>query len=103
MIEARHLTRRYGKLATIEDVSSVIRQEYGFEKPMRTITLSRKTSDTLTYLLGKNPKNDDYTLKASNRPEYFRLPSYRATALLEAADRKQLLTTAPETHAHTSS
>lgn len=71
--------------------------EYGLEKPLLTIMLSQKTGDTLTYLLGKNPKNDDYTLKVSNRPEYFRLPSYRATALLEAADRKQLLNTASGT------
>jgi hypothetical protein len=68
-------------------------QEYGLERPLLTITLTRKPGDTLTYLLGKNPKNNDYTLKVSNRPEYFRLPSYRATALLEAADRKQLLNT----------
>ena len=66
-------------------------QEHGLEKPLLTITLSRKTGDTLTYLLGKNPKNNDYTLKVSNRPEYFRVASYRATALLDAADRKQLL------------
>ena len=72
-------------------------QEYGLEKPLLTITLSRKTGDTLTYLLGKNPKNDDYTLKVSNRPEYFRVASYRATALLDAADRKQLLNTASGT------
>lgn len=71
-----------------------LNQEYGLEKPLLTITLTRKTGDAITYLLGKNPKNDDYTLKVSNRQEYFRLPSYRATALLEAADRKQLLNTA---------
>ncbi len=77
--------------------------EYGLEKPLLKIMLSRKIGDTLTYLLGKNPKNDDYTLKVSSRPEYFRLPSYRATALLEAADRKQLLNTAPGTSAPTKS
>ena len=71
-----------------------LNQEYGLEKPLLTITVTRKTGDAITYLLGKNPKNDDYTLKVSNRQEYFRLPSYRATALLEAADRKQLLNTA---------
>jgi hypothetical protein len=66
-------------------------REYGLEKPLLTITLTRKTGQTVTYILGKNLKSDDYTLKVSTRPEYFRLPSYRATAFLEAADRKQLL------------
>lgn len=78
-------------------------REYGLEKPSLTITLTRKTGDTMTYLLGKNPKKEDYTLKVSNRPEYFRLPSYQATALLEAADRKQLLNTDSDARAHTNS
>lgn len=68
-------------------------QEYGLEKPLLTITLTRKSGDTMTYLLGKNPKQEEYTLKVSRHPEYFRLPSYQATALLEAADRKELLNT----------
>jgi hypothetical protein len=76
-------------------------REYGLEKPSLTITLSRKTGETVTYRMGKNPKKEDHTLKVSSRPEYFRLPSYQATALLEAADRKQLLNTASEARAHT--
>ncbi len=78
-----------------------VNREYGLEKPSLTITLTRKTGDAMTYLLGKNPKKEEYTLKLSNRPEYFRLSSYQATALLEAADRKQLLNTATEARAHT--
>lgn len=77
--------------------------EYGLGKPLLTITLIRKTGESMMYLLGKNPKNDDYTLKVSNRPEYFRLPSYQATALIDAADRKQLLNTATDARAHTNS
>ena len=78
-------------------------REYGLEKPSLTITLTRKTGDTVTYRLGESPGKEDYTLKVSNRPEYFRLPHYQATALLEAADRKQLLNTASEARAHTNS
>jgi hypothetical protein len=74
--------------------------EYGLDKPSLTMTLTRKTGDTMTYLLGKNPKKEEYTLKVSTRPEYFRLPSYQATALLEAADRKQLLNTSVEARTH---
>jgi Domain of unknown function (DUF4340) len=80
-----------------------LNHEYGLGKPLLTITLSRKTGNTLTYVLGVNPKKDDYTLKVSNRPEYFRLPNYQATALLEAADRKQLLNTASAAPAPTKS
>lgn len=68
-----------------------ISQEYGVEKPLLTITLTRKSGATMTYVLGKNPKREEYTLKVSSHPEYFRLPSYQATALLEAADRNKLL------------
>jgi hypothetical protein len=77
--------------------------EYGLGKPLLAVTVTRKAGDTLTYVLGKNPKKDDYTLKVSNRPEYFRLPSYQATALLEAADRKQLLNTSLDTQTSTKS
>ncbi len=80
-----------------------LNQEYGLEKPLLTITLSRKSGDTMTYLLGKSPKKDDFALKVSNRPEYFRLASYQATPLLEAANRKQLVDTASEARAHTNS
>lgn len=77
-----------------------VNPEYGLDKPSLTIVLTRKTGDTMTYILGKNPKKEEYTLKVSNRPEYFRLPSYQATALLEAADRKQLLNTSVEARTH---
>ena len=78
-------------------------QDYGLEKPSLTITLTRKTGETLIYRLGKSPNKEEYTLKVSNRPEYFRLPSYQATALLEAADRKQLLSTTSAARASTKS
>jgi hypothetical protein len=97
------LTRVLADLSFEKVLGRNLNQEYGLEKPLLTITLSRKTGDTLTYLLGKNPKNDDYTLKVSNRPEYFRVASYRATALLEAADRNQLLNAASGTPAPTKS
>lgn len=97
------LTRVLADLSFEKVLGRDLRQEYGLEKPLLTITLTRKTGDTLTYLLGKNPKNDAYTLKVSNRPEYFRLPSYQATTLLEAADRKQLLNTVSVTPAPTKS
>lgn len=88
------LTRMLADLSFEKVLGRDLSQEYGIDKPLLKITVTRKIGDSLTYLLGKGPKNDDYTLKVSNRQELFRLPSYRATALLEAADRKQLLHTA---------
>jgi hypothetical protein len=88
------LTRLVADLTFDRVLGRDLRQDYGLEKPLFTVTVTRKSGDTLTYILGKNPKTDDYTLKVSNRPEYFRLPSYQATALLEVADRTQLLNTA---------
>jgi len=97
------LTRLLADLSFEKVLGRDLSPEYGLEKPLLTIMLSRRTGDTLTYFLGKSSKNNDYTLKVSNRPEYFRLPSYRATALLEAADRKQLLNTASGTPTPTKS
>jgi Domain of unknown function (DUF4340) len=97
------LTQLLADLSFEKVLGRDLSQEYGLEKPLLTITLTRKTGDTLTYLLGKNPMKDNFTLKTSNRPEYFRIPSYRATALLEAADRKQLLNPASVTPAPTKS
>lgn len=98
-----NLTRLLADLSFEKVLGRDISQEYGLEKPVLTITVTRKTGDTLTYILGKNPKKDDYTLKVSNRPEYFRLLSYHATALLKAADHKELLNTALATPAPTKS
>lgn len=97
------LARRLADLTFDKVLGREVDPDYGLDKPALTITLARKTGDTMTYLLGKNPKKEEYTLKVSNRPEYFRLPSYEGTALLEAADRKQLLNAPSETRAPTKS
>ncbi len=97
------LARLLADLTFDKVLSREANQDYGLEKPSLTITLTRKTGETLIYRLGKGPNKEEYTLKVSNRPEYFRLPSYQATALLEAADRKQLLSTSLEGQAHTKS
>lgn len=95
------LTRVFADLSFDKVLGRDLRKEYGIDKPLLSITVTRKIGDRITYLLGKDPQNDLYTLKTSNRPEFFRLPSYRATALLEAADRKQLLTAPSGAHAST--
>lgn len=65
--------------------------DYGLDKPLLEVMLTRKDSDALTYRLGKSADREEYTLKASSRPEYFRLANYTATALIAATKLNQLL------------
>jgi hypothetical protein len=65
--------------------------DYGLGKPLLEVTLTRKGSDALIYRLGKSADREEYTLKASSRPEFFRLANYTATALIAATKLDQLL------------
>ena len=42
---------------------------------------------TVVYELGAIEGEDDYVLKASTRPEYFRVPSHLGKSLVRATDR----------------
>ncbi len=64
---------------------------YSLEQPALDIHIKRQGGQTIEYRIGKRDKADDYVLKASSRPEYFRLPGYTADALLSAAARDQLV------------
>lgn len=64
--------------------------EYGLAKPVLTLAVTRRGGDSLTYAIGKAADGQNYTLKVSNRAEYFRLPSYTAEQLLKAAARDAL-------------
>lgn len=65
--------------------------EYGLAKPVLTLAVTRRGGDSLTYTIGKAADGQNYTLKVSNRAEYFRLPSYTAEQLLKAAARDALI------------
>lgn len=65
--------------------------EYGLAKPVLTLAVTRRGGDSLTYAIGKAADGQNYTLKVSNRAEYFRLPSYTAEQLLKAAARDALI------------
>lgn len=86
---------KFARLLAELRIGSVLGQEekpeYGLEAPVLEATLERKDGSKLTYRLGKAADDDEYTLKVSTRPEYFRLPSYTAEPLLEAAKRETLL------------
>jgi hypothetical protein len=57
--------------------------------------VTRKGGTKLTYQLGPTGKEGYAVVKSSARPEYFRLPSYTADALIKAAGRAQLVQAAP--------
>lgn len=67
------------------------RAEFGMEEPILSITVNRRDGKAVQYQLGKSPDTEEYTLKTSTRPEYFRLPSFRAQALVDAAKRETLV------------
>ena len=78
-------------------LGSEAKPEYGLENPELVIALQRRDGQEIEYQLGKRDQEKDYVLKASSRPEYFRLPSYAGDALVEAAKREQLVSMNPET------
>lgn len=69
--------------------------EYNLKSPALTLAVTRDDGTKIEYRIGKT--KDDYVLKASTRPEYFRLPSYTATPLIEAAERGKLAGTKSDT------
>ncbi|ABK42900.1 conserved hypothetical protein [Magnetococcus marinus MC-1] len=86
------------KLATlrIEELLGVTDQPaYGLDKPVWQATLTRQGQPPLIYQLGHQSEPNSYTLKRSDRPEYFKLPTYLAESLIEAGKRDSLLNKAP--------
>ena len=75
-------------------LGSVVQPDYGLETPVLVVGLQRKGGEEIEYRLGKRDQEGDYVLKASSRPEYFRLPGFTAKALMQAAQREQLVTPA---------
>jgi hypothetical protein len=82
---------RFGSVAGWE-----AKVEYGLDKPILRLSLIRKGGQQVEYLLGKTADKEEYTLKVSTRPEYFRLPTYTAKPLINAAKRETLLATKTE-------
>jgi hypothetical protein len=70
--------------------------EYGLGEPALVLSLQRQGGEAVEYRLGKREAENDYVLKASSRPEYFRLPGYAGEALIKAATREQLVAAAAD-------
>ena len=68
--------------------------EYGLSEPVLSLTVTTDDDDTVSYIIGKQ-ESGTYVLKASSRPEYFKLASYRATSLINAS-KPQTLTPSKE-------
>lgn len=69
---------------------------YGLESPALVLNVQRQGGEAVEYRLGKRETENDYVLKASSRPEYFRLPGYAGEALIKAAKREQLVAAAAD-------
>ena len=72
------------------------KDEYGLDEPMLELSLTRDGDEALSYRVSKVKDKEEYTLKVSNRPEYFRLASYKAKPLIESASLEKLTEPVPE-------
>lgn len=75
-------------------IDSVLGREaqpgYGLEQPVLALTAVRKDGSRIDYRLGKQAVGEDYVLKVSTRPEYFRMPAWSVNTLIDAAKRDRL-------------
>ena len=69
--------------------------EYGLNEPALSLTVTTDNDDSVSYTIGKQ-ESGSYVVKASSRPEYFKLASYRATSLIDAS-KPETLTPEKET------
>lgn len=72
------------------------KSEYGLNNPVLSLQVTRKGGAPVEYRLGKAPQGDEYTLKVSNRTQYFRLPAYSTEQLLKASTRQALVSGATQ-------
>lgn len=89
------LARALAELRFDEVLGREAKPEYGLDKPALRLTVTRKGAEPVEYRLGKEADKEAYTLKVSSRPEHFRLATWTATALLDAARREVLLEAVP--------
>jgi len=89
------LAQQLAQLSFDKVLGKAAQPGYGLEQPVLALTLTRKDGESIDYKLGKPAGKDEYTLKVSTRPEYFRLAGWTANALVHAADRATLLEAVP--------
>ncbi|MCB1850711.1 MAG: DUF4340 domain-containing protein [Gammaproteobacteria bacterium] len=77
-------------------LGSEAKAEYALDHPVLEVAITLAGGDRLLYRLGKTADTEVYTLKVSNRAEYFRLANYIVKPLLAAASLDRLTETAPQ-------
>ncbi len=95
------LAERVSELSIGAVLGSEARAEYGLSDPILDLSVTPAGSEPVRYRIGRSGDGQRFTLQTSNRPEYFRVPSYTAEQLLEAASRDALISTAVEETAET--
>jgi hypothetical protein len=81
------LARSISVLRIIDVLGKDMKTIYELTPPQLTLVVKTINDVTVVYELGAIEGEDDYVLKASTRPEYFRVPSHLAKSLVRAADR----------------
>jgi hypothetical protein len=66
---------------------------YGLDQPVLDVRLTQQGGNKIEYRIGK--QGNDFVLKASSRPEYFRLLPTTADGLIKAAHHDQLVQATP--------
>lgn len=93
---AAKLARLLAELRFDAVLGKEAKPEYGLDAPALRLTLTRKGAAPVEYRLGKAANKEEYTLKVSSRSEHFRLPTWTAKDLLDAARREVLLEAVPD-------
>ncbi|MEO1846342.1 MAG: DUF4340 domain-containing protein [Pseudomonadota bacterium] len=81
------LAKSISVLRVIDVLGKDMKTIYELTPPQLTLVVKTITDATVVYELGAIEGEDDYVLKASTRPEYFRVPSHLAKSLVRATDR----------------
>ena len=81
------LAMKIAVLRVIDVLGKDLETTYELTPPQLTLVIKTINDDTVVYEIGAIVGEDDYVLKASTRPEYFRVPGYLVQSLLETADR----------------
>lgn len=88
------LAERLSELSIGAVLGREAKAEYGLSDPALELSVTAAGGEPVSYRIGKSADGQQFTLQASSRPEYFRVPSFTAEQLLEAASREALISTA---------
>ncbi len=81
------LAMKIAVLRIIDVLGKDLETIYELTPPQLTLVIETTNNDTVVYEIGAIEGEDDYVLKASTRPEYFRVPGYLIKSLIQSADR----------------